>query len=86
MGRLALRGVVTIYLNGGEDVAQVRTFVYNESVEKKEKEVKRLEYVCLDCGGFFEGDEIRRSQNRCESCEGSKSTEEQGDSHAQRGL
>ncbi|KEO82909.1 hypothetical protein EL26_12490 [Tumebacillus flagellatus] len=55
-------------------------------VELFVKEVKGLEYVCLDCGGFFEGDEIRRSQNRCESCEGLKSTEEQGESHAQRGL
>jgi len=46
-----------------------------------EKEVKGLEFVCLECGGFFEGDEIRRSKNRCETCEDVNPDEEQGDLH-----
>jgi DNA-directed RNA polymerase subunit RPC12/RpoP len=27
------------------------------------------QYVCLDCGRFFEGDERRRLKNKCEECE-----------------
>lgn len=32
------------------------------------------EYVCLQCGRFFQGDEKRRSINTCEECE-----EDEGD-------
>jgi len=53
-------------------------------IEVKLREVKRLEYVCLECGHFYEGDEIRRSKNRCETCEEVKTDEEQGESHDHR--